>query len=276
VYQATARGVRKTFPGSLALARAAWVPHEPASLPGSRSQRSRLGGVRRCGALRASRGPDVIPPRLGSLLAILHAVGAVDFHFQNLVAAGDQARGRRPRNRLFHPILPLAASAPAEERLAARALGESVLRVGLLPFQVGEAPDGGRPDWERRRVGRRTARPRRGHRVGGGRHGRRCSPPGSRSPRKQGTTARPSRARKPTSPDFIEPLVEGFEKAARWIAGHRDELAAPDGPLASSLGIACASCSVRHGPMASSSRTAGIPIFCAMLSTASVSSTGSG
>src|SRR5262249_28480731 len=81
--------------------------------------------------------------RLGALLAILHMAGAVDFHFQNLVAAGEQPVAVDLES-LFHPALPLAESAPADERLAAKALGESVLRVGLLPFRVGESPEGAR------------------------------------------------------------------------------------------------------------------------------------
>ncbi|MFD0276493.1 type 2 lanthipeptide synthetase LanM family protein [Kitasatospora sp. NPDC127111] len=66
--------------------------------------------------------------RAGALLALLHVLDGTDLHFENVVAAGE------------HPVLvdvetlfhPPAQACPAEDP-AARALEESVHRVGLLP-----------------------------------------------------------------------------------------------------------------------------------------------
>jgi len=78
--------------------------------------------------------------RLGGLLAILHAIGAVDFHFENLIAAGEQPVPIDLES-LFHPRMPEKESVRPDERLAAKVLGESVLRVGLLPHRLGERED---------------------------------------------------------------------------------------------------------------------------------------
>ncbi|PYT18030.1 MAG: type 2 lantipeptide synthetase LanM [Acidobacteria bacterium] len=75
--------------------------------------------------------------RLGGLLALLYAIGAVDFHFENLIAAQDQPVPIDLES-LFHPQVPRPDAERPDERLAVRVLVESVLRVGLLPFRVGE------------------------------------------------------------------------------------------------------------------------------------------
>jgi len=75
--------------------------------------------------------------RLGGLLALLYALEATDCHYENLIAAGDQPVVVDLES-LFHPRWEIEDSARPDERLAGEALGESVLRIGLLPFQVGE------------------------------------------------------------------------------------------------------------------------------------------
>jgi len=83
--------------------------------------------------------------RLGGLLAVLHAIGAVDFHFENLIAAGEQPVPIDLES-LLHPRMPLKESERPDERLAARVLGESVLRVGLLPYRIGDNQEFGGAD----------------------------------------------------------------------------------------------------------------------------------
>jgi type 2 lantibiotic biosynthesis protein LanM len=78
--------------------------------------------------------------RLGGLLALLYAIGAVDFHFENLIAAGEHPVPI-DLEALFHPRMPQKESERPDERLAARVLGESVLRVGLLPYRIGDRED---------------------------------------------------------------------------------------------------------------------------------------
>ncbi|MEV6979052.1 type 2 lanthipeptide synthetase LanM family protein [Kitasatospora sp. NPDC093806] len=72
--------------------------------------------------------------RQGALLALLHVLDGTDLHFENLVACGDQPVLVDVET-LFHPPAgpaPDPAEDPAEDP-AARALAESVHRVGLLP-----------------------------------------------------------------------------------------------------------------------------------------------
>ncbi|MGE5177614.1 MAG: type 2 lanthipeptide synthetase LanM family protein [Bacteroidota bacterium] len=76
--------------------------------------------------------------RLGSLLAVLYAFGGVDVHFENLIAAGEQPVAIDLESLLHPPPHRRRAERP-DERLMNRALTESVLRVGLLPFQVRES-----------------------------------------------------------------------------------------------------------------------------------------
>lgn len=72
--------------------------------------------------------------RQGGYLALLYLLKAVDFHFENLIAAGEypvliDLEG------LFHHDKPAPSEWTAYE-LAGRILDQSVLRVGLLPMKV--------------------------------------------------------------------------------------------------------------------------------------------
>jgi type 2 lantibiotic biosynthesis protein LanM len=75
--------------------------------------------------------------RLGGLLALLHALEATDCHFENLIAARDQPV-IVDLEALFHPRLTGKEPPRPDERLAGEVLSRSVLRIGLLPFRVGE------------------------------------------------------------------------------------------------------------------------------------------
>ena len=78
--------------------------------------------------------------RLGGLLAVLYSLAATDCHYENLIAAGEHPVVIDLES-LFHPQIQRIQRGkeerPSEEIRAQFAL-HSVLRVGLLPFQIGQ------------------------------------------------------------------------------------------------------------------------------------------
>ncbi|HEV8580816.1 MAG TPA: type 2 lanthipeptide synthetase LanM family protein [Thermoanaerobaculia bacterium] len=74
--------------------------------------------------------------RLGGLLALLYALEATDCHFENLIAARDQPVVV-DLEALFHPRLVGKEPRWPDERLAAKTMARSILRIGLLPFRIG-------------------------------------------------------------------------------------------------------------------------------------------
>src|SRR5207247_4036470 len=73
--------------------------------------------------------------RQGGYLALLYALEATDFHFENLIASGEHPV-LVDLEALFHPRT--GGSDPGEPilELESHALEHSVLRVGLLPQRV--------------------------------------------------------------------------------------------------------------------------------------------
>ncbi|NEC19782.1 type 2 lanthipeptide synthetase LanM family protein, partial [Streptomyces parvus] len=161
--------------------------------------------------------------RQGALLALLHALDGTDLHHENLIACGPHPVLVDVET-LFHPPLGPARSADP----AARALHDSVHRVGLLPqLLVGDttaldmsAIGGGRAasspietaDWaeagtDRMRLVRRAGR----------------FTESANRPRLGVEAADPSA--------YTEALCDGFRAGYTAIHDHRDELLAPDGPL---------------------------------------------
>ncbi|HZR38545.1 MAG TPA: type 2 lanthipeptide synthetase LanM family protein, partial [Ktedonobacteraceae bacterium] len=69
--------------------------------------------------------------RLGAYLAVLYALDAVDFHFENLIAAGEQPM-LIDLEALFHPRIGGRDSVP----LLLQPFQRSVMRVGLLPGRI--------------------------------------------------------------------------------------------------------------------------------------------
>ena len=69
--------------------------------------------------------------RQGSYLALLYALNAIDFHFENIIAVGEDPL-LIDLEALFHPWLKTSDD-PTPEPLATLALTHSVLRIGLLP-----------------------------------------------------------------------------------------------------------------------------------------------
>ncbi len=168
--------------------------------------------------------------REGEALALLHALGACDFHQENLIADGAWPV-LVDLEALFHPTLAGAASATAVEH-ACEALHRTVLRVGLLPLRI--AVDAGVP----------------GADIGG------MSAPASQlTPMpilvaRDAGTDRMAMARMqvridadahrvtlpdgrmPPVVDHVDAVLEGFDRMYSFLLRHRDDLLAPDGPLA--------------------------------------------
>src|SRR5262245_8482429 len=76
--------------------------------------------------------------RLGALLALLYLLEATDFHAENLLAAGEHPV-LVDLEAVFHPR-PGAAAPGRAEWVGGDALGETVLRVGLLPYRFWGGP----------------------------------------------------------------------------------------------------------------------------------------
>ncbi|MGH8625115.1 MAG: type 2 lanthipeptide synthetase LanM family protein, partial [Gammaproteobacteria bacterium] len=167
--------------------------------------------------------------RQGMNLALLHALGARDFHHENVIASGE------------HPVLIDLESllAPYESGLASdlsfdRAVQDitrSVLAVGLLPFRVwtGKSSDGidlsglGTPAgqttplsmsvWED--IGTDAVRRQR-----------------RRVPLEESNNRPTLTGCKISVGDHAEALTHGFTAMYRLLKRHRDQLLAADGPLA--------------------------------------------
>lgn len=74
--------------------------------------------------------------RLGGLLAVLYALAATDCHHENLIASGEHPVVVDLES-LFHPQIQRGNRTRPNEDLRSQFALHSVLRVGLLPFQVG-------------------------------------------------------------------------------------------------------------------------------------------
>ncbi|MFJ4090863.1 type 2 lanthipeptide synthetase LanM family protein [Kitasatospora sp. NPDC089913] len=199
--------------------------------------------------------------RLGALLALLHVLDGTDTHFENLIACGDHpvlvdvetlfhppageprpetttgtttGSGTRPDSRSGTGSTPASGTRPdsPDEDPAARALAESVHRVGLLPqLLIG---DDGAADVSG---------------IGGGGTGRRLSPVDGvdwagagtdemrlvRRPRPFGSAHnRPRLGGAQVEPaEHTESLVAGFRAGYAALAAGRDDLTGPRGLLRS-------------------------------------------
>jgi type 2 lantibiotic biosynthesis protein LanM len=167
--------------------------------------------------------------RQGGLLALLYALEAVDFHCENLIAAGEDPV-LIDLEALFHPRLAQAGH-PAADEMARDVFEHSVLRVGLLPQRLlpsaesagvdlsGLGGTGGQltpqpvPCWE-----------------GAGTDGmrlvlKRLPMPGSQN--------RPTLGGREASPlDYPDAVTEGFTRIYALLLKHRNELLGCGGPLA--------------------------------------------
>lgn len=168
--------------------------------------------------------------RLGGLLALLYALEATDFHYENLIAAGDQPV-LVDLESLFHPRVPTPETRRPDERLANRELARSVLRVGLLPFKVGESDDFAGSDISgvARVAGQQTPHPVIQWQATGTDEmrvvrDRVTMEGGSNRPTLEGEEVEAA--------DFVDEMAAGFAEVYRLLARHRDELLASGGLLA--------------------------------------------
>jgi type 2 lantibiotic biosynthesis protein LanM len=167
--------------------------------------------------------------RQGGYLALLYALEATDFHFENLIAAGEQPV-LVDLETLFHPRAEKWDTTQADQR-AEYTLASSVMRVGLLPLRrwpnaesdgidlsglgavAGQPFPRAIPYWEEagtdemRLTRKRIALP-------GGQH----------RPSLQGTDVNVL--------DYIDDIVAGFTAIYHLLQKHREELLSAEGPLA--------------------------------------------
>jgi class II lanthipeptide synthase len=167
--------------------------------------------------------------RLGGLLALLYALEATDLHYENLIAVGDHPVIVDLES-LFHPRLKPGRTPRPDERLAGEALADSVIRVGLLPFRVGENEEFGGIDLSGVAVvaGQPTPEPVIQWKGIGTDEMRvvreRVTMEGGRN--------RPSLdGREVEAAEFMADMVAGFTDVYRLLERHRDELLAPGGWL---------------------------------------------
>lgn len=170
--------------------------------------------------------------RLGGLLAVLYVLGGTDFHFENLIAAGEHPV-LVDLETLLHP-LPVVAGDTINQ-VQARALLDSVKRTGLLPERYwgedefggvelsGLAGAGGQEDVIESRFWADAGTDRM-HAVA-----RRAAVGGSDNRPRLGAEPVDSRV-------YRRELELGFTRAYRLLAEHRRELARPGGPLAAFAG----------------------------------------
>jgi type 2 lantibiotic biosynthesis protein LanM len=169
--------------------------------------------------------------RQGAFLALLHAMEAVDFHFENVIA-----RREHPvlidLEALFHPRLPLPVQQEGVSWIANEHLAYSVLRVGLLPQRVwGNAGSEGVDvsglgatagqelpikalRWEA--LGTDEMRVGQGSAMLGA---------GANRPAMDGAT--------PDVLDYVSHIDTGFVRMCELLIGRRDDLLAPGGPIES-------------------------------------------
>jgi len=167
--------------------------------------------------------------RQGGCLALLYAIEATDFHYENLIAAGEHPV-LIDLESLFHPN-PKGIDILETDEFAFKTIAYSVLRVGLLPERIWSNAEyegidvsglGGKegqlspdhlPYWEG--IGTDEMQLKR----------ERMAMPGSQNrPTLNGTEV--------DVLDYTEALVAGFTTIYQLFLKHRDELLSESGPLA--------------------------------------------
>ena len=168
--------------------------------------------------------------RVGGFLALFHLLEATDFHFENLIACGEHPYPVDLET-LFHPRLRRPEMDMPDIRITSEAVGASVLRVGILPFRIGEMADNPgldisglasvegqlSPDlvlqWQAMATDEMSA-----HRQ------RVALPAGQNQPRLSD--------RDTDTLAYAVSIVAGFKHTWRLLREHRQALISPTGPLA--------------------------------------------
>ncbi|QRK04683.1 type 2 lantipeptide synthetase LanM family protein [Archangium violaceum] len=167
--------------------------------------------------------------RQGAITMLLYLLGATDFHYENIIAAGEHPV-LIDLETLFHPYTESFSATSAHERAQQSIVG-SVLRSGLLPQWIwgnkaalgieisglgahkGQKTPFGAPSWE-----------------SAGTDGMRLQrqpsevPEGHNRPKLNGADVQLL--------DYTEAIVAGFTAMYQWVLEHREELLSPAGPLA--------------------------------------------
>jgi len=169
--------------------------------------------------------------RFGSYLALLHALEATDFHYENVIAAGEHPM-LIDLEALFHPRHTPPPAFDDPEWIGWDVLQRSVLRAGVLPFRAFgneksagldmSAVGGGKAQQTPNRfptlvdAGTDTMRLERNF----------VTLPGSQNrPALGGELVDPAR--------YVERIISGFAATYRLLMRFRDDLVAPDGPIRS-------------------------------------------
>ena len=168
--------------------------------------------------------------RQGGYLALLYVLQATDFHFENLIAAGEHPV-LIDLESLLHPQLE-HSELTASEHLAAEKMNSSVLRVGLLPQRIWFSADNDGLDLS-----------------GLGATKGQLTPQGVPYWKQAGTDEMHIARRRMEMPEgqhrpslnddevnlmkYSEAITTGFTSVYKTLLGHRDELLAANGPLAS-------------------------------------------
>jgi type 2 lantibiotic biosynthesis protein LanM len=171
--------------------------------------------------------------RQGGYLALLYMLEATDFHYENLIAAGEHPMMIDIES-LFHPRLGEAVAARRWEIFASAILNSSVLRVGLLPQRLhfkpsdkgidlsglgagaGQLTPCDLPYWEQNGTDEmHLARKRM------------TMPAGQNRPSLNGAEV--------NMLGYGNAIIRGFTDTYRLVLKHSEELLAEDGPLAAFL-----------------------------------------
>jgi type 2 lantibiotic biosynthesis protein LanM len=167
--------------------------------------------------------------RFGAFLAILYALNATDFHYENVIASGEFPM-LIDLEALFHPLTELAVAADEPEWLGWEALQRSVLRTGALPFRAYDTEQSSGLDMSAMGGSGGQQTPNRFPvLVAPGTDEMRLERDFIRLPAAHN---RPTLGGRPVDPAaFGERLRSGFASTYRLLLAHRDELLAPDGPI---------------------------------------------
>lgn len=174
--------------------------------------------------------------RQGGYMALLYAIGGIDFHHENLIAAGEHPV-LVDLETLFHPDLEVRELAADRDRTG-RSIWDSVMRIGLLPRRVwGDAEQRGIDLSGLGAVGGAGAVIPYPGTVHVGTDEMRF---GRREIELPGTTNRPRiEGEEGEAVPFLayeEEVLAGFRQVYELFRTHRDELLAPGGALSAFSG----------------------------------------
>ena len=169
--------------------------------------------------------------RFGSYLALLHALEATDFHYENVIAAGEHPM-LVDLEALFHPRHALPPASDEPEWIGWGVLQHSVLRAGVLPLRAYGNDEAVGIDMSAVGGGGAQRTPNRfSVLVGAGTDAMRLERDFVMLPESEN---RPVLGGLPVDPtQYVERIIGGFSGTYRLLQRHRDELLTPNGPVRS-------------------------------------------